>query len=132
MTKDKNIVVDVISLTTIHAITSDVVLSITQNYFFFLGFADEWIYLRLSVDEERNITKALSLSLSKHSISTACSEETLIERGIIPNISFFEKEALAMTANGSRNVSLKGERRKRLVISNIVQEKQKKQGESSF
>ncbi|KAK9222424.1 hypothetical protein WN944_010859 [Citrus x changshan-huyou] len=96
MTKDKNIIVDVISLTTIHATKSDV------------------------VDEERNIAKALSLSLSKHSISTACSEETLIERGIIPNISFFEKEALAMTAKGSRNVSLKGERRKRLVISNIV------------
>ena len=107
------------------------VLSIIQKLIFFLGFADEWICPDLSVDEERNIAEALSLSLGKRSISAACSEETLVERGIIPSISFSEKEASVMASNNSPNATFKGEKRKRLVIPDVAQKKQQKQGGSS-
>ncbi|KAK9219939.1 hypothetical protein WN943_008586 [Citrus x changshan-huyou] len=92
---------------------------------------NEWICPDLSVDEERNIAEALSLSLGKRSISAACSEETLVERGIIPSISFSEKEASVMASNNSPNATFKGEKRKRLVIPNVAQKKQQKQGGSS-
>ena len=69
--------------------------------------------------------------MGKRSISAACSEETLVERGIIPSISFSEKEASVMASNNSPNATFKGEKRKRLVIPNVAQKKQQKQGGSS-
>lgn len=83
------------------------------------------------MDEERNISKALSLSLGKHRISTACSEETLVEHSIILSISFSAKEASTMASNNSLNITLKGEKRKRLVIPNMVKKKQQKQCKAS-
>ena len=69
--------------------------------------------------------------MGKRSISAACSEETLVERGIIPSISFSEKEASVMASNNSPNATFKGEKRKRLVIPDVAQKKQQKQGGSS-
>lgn len=77
------------------------------------------------MDEERNKAKDLRISLDKRNISITCSEETLIERGIIPSISL---EASTMASNKSPSVILKGEKSKRLMILNT---KQNKQGESS-
>ena len=65
--------------------------------------------------------------MGKCSISAACSEETLVERAIIPSISFSEKEALMMALNNSPNATFKGEKRKRLVILDVAQKKQQKQ-----
>ncbi|KAK9214635.1 hypothetical protein WN944_006631 [Citrus x changshan-huyou] len=79
----------------------------------------EWICPDLSAEEERNIAKSLSLSLGKCSISVACSEETLVKRGIIPSISFFYKEASAMDLNNSTNATLKGEKMKKEITSFI-------------
>ncbi|KAK9195182.1 hypothetical protein WN943_003301 [Citrus x changshan-huyou] len=98
---------------------------------FFLGFANEWTCPDLSADEERNIAKALSLSLGKHNISAACSEKTLVERCIIPSILFSEKEASVMASNNSPNATFKGEKRKRLMIPDVAKKKQHKQCGSS-
>lgn len=62
------------------------------------------------MDEEINIIKALGFSLGKYSISTTCSEETLIEHGIISSIHFSENEASTITSNNSPNATFKSQK----------------------
>lgn len=62
--------------------------------------------------------------MGNNNISITCSEETLVEHGSIPSIPFFEKEASMMASNDSPNATLKDEKRKRIVILNIIQKKQ--------